>query len=149
MTQGVRGKADSMSASQQTSFQDALKLYIVDKQQKSETIWSFGAYGKASLGEGEMTDKSAPIIPDLLVNMKLWLIFLAAMPYAKMKDVYVKTAIENIMAGMQGVNDTGLSNLMFVTWLCKVTHMCMTHIRHLAQYPPRYEYRVAQLAPDQ
>ena len=86
------------------------------------TLWQFGAYVSES-PENAATRSRAPIIEDLLVNSKLWVIFLKYMPQGKVRDMYVAQVIQSCMANIHGVNTSKYPSSLFVTWFTKAVHM--------------------------
>ena len=141
-----RGCSDKLSAHDLDNLTTDLSSYILQNQQAGVTLWQFGAYGSESQ-ENAATRSRAPIIEYLLVNSKLWMIFLKYMPQGKVRDMYVAQVIQSCMANIHGVNTSKYPSSLFVTWFTKAVHMSLSHVRELKRYPDRFEFRINRLGP--
>ena len=141
-----RGKSDHLTREQCIDLENSLRSYIADVHRADGDLWRFGVYGSwMNELRNPFGEKSAPVLPDLLAQKRLWSILLQYMPGAKMKDSQVGTIMTNIASSTQKVNNTKHPDAIFVTWFCKSCHLGLTHLRSLARYPERYAYRTAKL----
>lgn len=72
-------------------------------------------------------------------------IFLTYIPTARIRESGVKLARDRALDDNTETNHASLSTTLFVTWLCKCSHIAITRLRHVQQDPRRYEYRVRRL----
>ena len=141
-----RGPSDSLSLPQCQSLEADLRAYILGVQSSSEGLWQFGVYGKVFEDGYRFSEKSAPVIEDLLENKKLWTIMLRYFTRGKVKDRYITGAMHNICSSVRRVNNTTLKDALFIVWFNKAVHQSMSHIRELARYPAKFAYRVSKLS---
>ena len=141
-----RGRSDHMCTHDCAEMETALRCYIADLQRGDCALWRFGVYGDLMKNGSGFSEKSAPVIPDLVAQPRLWKIFLEHMPGAKMKDSQMHTIMARIISDNKHANNTALDDEMFVTWWCRACHLSLSHLRALARYPDRFQYRVSKLS---
>ena len=151
-TMTPRGCSDHLSDVHLLQLELGLRGYV--ESMNGRDLWQFGIYAEKLTGEtgksGEFTSKHAPQILDILRSRDLWKILLQFFPRSMMRDSDVALALRSLLSTKDlDVNNTGISDDLFITWFCKAAHLTLTHIRLLAQFPAKYRYRVSRLTPEQ